>query len=219
MLDDRQYRDADVCTPLQAGSSTFDPKSCAALTSPNRTLLGIEQEQWIAGSLKNSRKSDWNVIGQPTLYAQRYFGAEDNKKIWSDGWDGFPAARKRLDQIFIKNKVKNLVIFGGDVHQNWVGYLKEDYDNPNSETLGVEFCGTSISSKSGGVNVSQALKNNPHFIFAETSRRGYGVADFRAQELNVTLRVLLDPREKESGVENLATFRVLSGSNRIEKLS
>ena len=220
MLDDRQYRDARVCPPSGAGSSTFNPKSCAELTDPNRTLLGVQQERWITSTLKDSSKFDWNLFGQPTLYAQRYFGAEDNKTIWNDGWDGFPVARKKIDQLLIQNKVKNFVIFGGDVHQNWVGYLKEDYDNPNSATLGVEFCGTSITSDFGSSgNLQQTLKNNPHFIFADASRRGYGVAEFTPQEMTVTLRTVMDVRQKDSGIESLAKFRVMSRTNKIDRLS
>lgn len=220
MLDDRQYRDADICTPAGAGSAIFDPKSCPELTNPNRTLLGPQQEQWLASALRDSGKSNWSVIGQPTLYAQRYLGAGDQKRIWNDGWDGFPVARKKIDQLLIQYKVKNFVIFGGDVHQNLVGYIKEDYDNPNSATLGVEFCGTSITANfGGGGNLQQTLKNNPHFIFADASRRGYGVAEFTPHEMTVTLRTVMDAKQKESSIESLAKFRVMSRSNKIDRLS
>ena len=46
---------------------------------------------------------------------------------------------------------RNNVVLGGDVHENWVGHVKADYAQPDSATVGVEFCGTSISSRSGGV--------------------------------------------------------------------
>lgn len=220
MLDDRQYRDAEVCSPSRAGSSKFDPKSCIELTNPNRTLLGEQQEQWIASILKDSNKSVWNVIGQPTLYGQRDFGVNGKKIIWSDGWDGFPAARKRINQLLIQNKVKNFVMFGGDIHQNLVGYIKEDYDNLSSAKLGVEFCGTSITSDFGSSrNSKQILKDNPHFIFADANHRGYGVAEFTPHAMTVTLRAVVDARQKDSGIESLAKFRVMSQTNEIERLS
>ena len=220
ILDDRQYRDPNICTPSEQGSAVFDPKTCPDLFSETRSLLGKTQEQWLTGVLKDSGKSTWNVIGQPTLYAQRYFPSGNNLLIWNDGWDGFPAARKRLNQVFMQNKVKNLVVFGGDVHENWVGYIKEDYDNPQSQTLGVEFCGTSITTIGGGEKyLASRLAKNPHFLFAQASKKGYGVAQFTPQELTVTLRVLADAQDENTAIESLATFKVVSGSNRINQIS
>jgi alkaline phosphatase D len=137
--------------------------------------------------------------------------------VWNDGWDGYPSARSRLNQEFINNQVKNLVIFGGDIHENWVGYIKRDYNNADSQVIGIEFCGTSITSLgNGGKSIKQRLLANPHFIFAEATRKGYGVAEFTPNELFVTLRVVSNAGDEETTVESLAKFRVQSQSNRIE---
>jgi alkaline phosphatase D len=217
ILDDRQYRDPAVCTPSGSGSAVVDPSACAELGSPERTLLGFNQEKWLSKVLKNADKNRWNVIGQPTLYSQRYFPRGDNLLVWNDGWDGYPSARSRLNQEFINNQVKNLVIFGGDIHENWVGYLKRDYNNADSQVIGIEFCGTSITSMgNGSKSIKQRLQANPHFIFAEATRKGYGVAEFTPKELIVTLRVVSNAGDEESTIESLAKFRVQSQSNRIE---
>jgi len=220
MLDDRQYRDPGACTPSGSGSAIFDPKGCPELNREDRSILGGDQERWLAGKLRGADKNIWNVIGQPTLYAQRYFPAGDQLLIWNDGWDGFPAARKRMDQLFIENKVKNLVIFGGDVHENWVGYIKADYDKFDSPILGVEFCGTSINSiGNGGKYLDARLAKNRHFIFAEATKKGYGIADFTPKDLTVTLRVLSDAQEETTSIETLAKFVVRSHSNNIQRLA
>ena len=220
VLDDRQYRDVEVCTPSGVGSAAINPKKCPELGNPNRSMLGATQENWLANILRDSDKSIWNVIGQPTLFAQRYFPSGETLLVWSDGWDGYPEARKRLNQQFVKNKVKNLVIFGGDVHENWVGYIKEDYDNKNSSTLGVEFCGTSISTIGGGAKYLESrLAKNPHFIFAEATKKGYGVAEFTPRELVVTLRVVGSADEEKSTIETLAKFKVEAGTNKITRIN
>ena len=139
--------------------------------------------------------------------------------IWNDGWDGFPQARKRMDQLFIQNKVKNLVIFGGDVHENWVGYIKADYDESDSPVLGVEFCGASITSIGNTEKYLDAiLAKNQHFIFAEASKKGYGIAEFTPKALTVTLRVVSNVQEEKTSIETLAKFMVQSQSNKIERL-
>lgn len=63
---------------------------------------------------------------------------------WSDGWDGYPAARRRpLSQIAEQN-ITNLVVIGGDIHSFWVTDLKPDFNDPVSPTVATEFVGTSV---------------------------------------------------------------------------
>ena len=220
MLDDRQYRDPNICSPNAQGSAIIDPKSCPELKAPERSILGGEQEKWLINKLKNSNQSIWNVIGQPTLYAQRYFPSNDQLLIWNDGWDGFPAARQRLNQALIQNQVKNVVLFGGDVHENWVSYIKADYDKQDSAILGVEFCGTSLTSIGEGAKYIDArLSKNPHFIFAEATKKGYGIAEFTPKALTVSLRVLTNAQNEDASIETLAKFVVQSHSNKIIRLS
>ena len=106
----------------RGGGSTIDASECAELGDPKRTLLGIEQEQWLQAGLESSRQR-WNVIGQQTLMAQ-FNRAEAGGKLWTDGWDGYPLARRRLlEQL---TKTSNPVVIGGDVHAFFVSELKMD---------------------------------------------------------------------------------------------
>jgi alkaline phosphatase D len=105
--------------------------------------------------------------------------------------------------------VTNPVILGGDVHANWVGHIKADYSNPASQSVGVEFCGTSITSHGGSNDrMDQVLAENPHFVFADRERRGYGVAEFTPKQLVTTLRAVTDATQPDSGVATLAQFAV-----------
>jgi alkaline phosphatase D len=112
-----------------------------------------------------------------------------------------------------KYVVKNPVFLGGDVHENWVGHVKSDYAQTAaakaSAVIGVEFCGTSISSPSGNVARTPArLAENPHFVFADARYRGYGVVEFTPKQLTTTLRVLDDVKQKTTKIETLAQFVV-----------
>ena len=78
--------------------------------------------------------------------------------------------------------------------------------------MGVEFCGTSISSRGGSNDgMADTLAENPHFVFADRERRGYGVAEFTPQQLNVALRVVDDVTQADSGLQTLARFVVEPG--------
>jgi len=73
LLDTRQFRDPQVCNPNnKIGASKVDPRTCAIWDDPQRTLLGPQQESWLSREFETSQ-SQWNVIGQQTLFGQRNF--------------------------------------------------------------------------------------------------------------------------------------------------
>ena len=216
MLDCRQYRDAQVCNaPGAAVSGQVNPEECASWLDPQRTMLGEPQEAWLRNEFDKSRQGGgvWNVMGQPSLFGQRDNKPGEGQSFWNDGWDGYSAARTRMTNVLQKNAVKNPVFLGGDVHENWVGYLKSDYAQTAvakaAASIGVEFCGTSITSTSSNVARTAArLAENPHFVFADAKFRGYGVVEFTPKQLTTTLRVVDDARQKITKVETLAQFVV-----------
>ena len=222
MLDARQYKSPQVCTrDGKRGSSTVNPASCAQWNDPARSMLGAQQEQWLdAGWASMQTKStSWNIMGQQSLLGQRDFQAGPGQNFWNDGWDGYSAARGRLIDSARKNAVPNLVVLGGDVHENWVGQIKADYANVASSAVGVEFCGTSITSRSGGdAKLAETLAENPHFIFADAQRKGYGVVDITPRQLKTTLRVVSDVTRQDASIETLAQFTVASGRAAVEQM-
>ena len=214
LLDARQYKDPQPCAKDgKLGSNTFSPATCVDWANPARSFLGAQQERWLNDEFKHS-KAAWTVLGQQTLFGQRDFKTGPEQTLWNDGWDGYPAARKRLTDSFTNNAVANLVLLGGDVHENWVGHVKADYANPQSANVGVEFCGTSITSRSGNASKAKTdewLAENPHFVFAETKAKGYGVVEFTPKQLTTTLRVVDDVTRKDTQIQSLARFEVQAG--------
>ena len=115
--------------------------------------------------------------------------------------------------------MKRLVLLGGDVHANWGGHVKADYARASSATLGVEFCGTSITSHGGSnARIAEQLARNPHFVLADRERRGYGVVEFTPQQLTTTLRVVDDVAQSDSGISTLAQFVVEAGRPRLQRM-
>jgi len=218
LLDGRQYRSPQACTrDGRAGSSTVNPLACPQLADPARTMLGAEQEQWLAARLA-AGGATWTVLGQGTLFGQRDLVPGPGTLVWNDGWDGYPAARQRLVAALQGAPVRNPVLLGGDVHENWVGHIKADYARPESANVGVEFCGTSISSRT---TEPQHLRNrwadNPHFVYAQAQHRGYGLADFRPGRLEVALRVVDDVTRRDASVSTDARFVVEAGRPEVHR--
>jgi alkaline phosphatase D len=228
MLDPRQYRDRQACSKDgKFGSSMVNPAKCADWLDPKRTMLGAQQESWLSAELASAKQrgSTWNVLAQSTLFGLRDNTPGDGQSFFNDGWDGYAAARKRLTNAIQKYTVQNVVMLGGDVHENWVGYLKADYVQTATaqaaQAIGVEFCGTSITSTAGSRAVEKTperLAENPHFVFADAKFRGYGVIDFTAKQLTTTLRVVDNVRSKTTTPSTLAQFVVPAGRAVIERV-
>lgn len=219
LLDTRQHKSPPICTRGgKPGASTIDPSRCSAWADPARTLLGVDQERWLDTHLSHQAGAGWTLIGQPTLFGPRDFRSGPGQSFWNDGWDGYPAARQRLIDALRRHRVDNPVLFGGDVHENWVGHIQADYADPAGASIGVEFCGTSISSRSGGnAKTAERLAENPHFVFADAQHKGYGLVELTPRRLDVWLRVVDDVRRADSGLQTLARFSVDAGSHRIER--
>ena len=219
MLDCRQYRDPQVCTPgKKPGSGVVRKEACQELASAQRTMLGRQQEQWLEDKLSRSGEHIWNLVAQSTLFGPRVFRSRSGDQVWNDGWDGYPQARKSLLAQISRYQVPNPVILGGDVHSSWVGQIKEDYDQTDSKSLGVEFCITSISSYDAQESPN-ILRTNPHFVFSDSTRKGYAMAEITPDEMRVHLRVVKDHRARSTDIETLASFMVRAGTARAERMA
>ena len=69
-----------------------------------------------------------------------------------------------------------------------------------------------------GHKTAQRLAENPHFVFADAQRKGYGVVEFTPGQLSTTLRVVDDVTRQDSRIETLARFNVQAGRALIERL-
>ena len=212
VLDDRQYRDHQVCPRPDrgGGSNVVTAADCPELLLPGRTLLGRTQEQWLSDGLAGSG-ARWNVIAQQTLMAQVDRRPGEGQSFWTDGWDGYPAARERLLGAIAGTRAANPLVFGGDVHLFAVCDLKADFNDPGSPVVATEFVGSSISSQGIPVKTVESWRaDNPHIHYLNSARRGYASIDLSAKRCLVRLRTV---NEKDSGspIHTLAAWTVESG--------
>jgi alkaline phosphatase D len=207
VLDDRQYRDYEVCPkPGRAGSNYV--KDCPERLDPKRTILGWKQEDWLKKSLKDSSAS-WDVIVQQTLMAQAKHRGD---RFWTDGWDGYPAARRRLLEAVNRGPSSDTIVIGGDVHAYAVCDLKVDFDDPHSPTVATEFCGTSITSQGPSAKETDGvLERNPHIHYANGNARGYVRVALSQKKADVALRSIESEKVPETGIRDVARYFVEKG--------
>ncbi len=139
------------------------------LADPAHTMMGMEQEKWLADGFAQSVASGtkWQVLAQQVIMGKTltphdtssWFRPDDppndKKKAeltlaaelgdlgvssHTDRWDGYPAARSRLLSS-AQQAGADLVVLAGDSHNAWAFEL----DN-NGQPAGVEFAVHSVSS-------------------------------------------------------------------------
>jgi alkaline phosphatase D len=185
VLDTRQYRSKQAC-----GGGT---KACPEASDPRRTILGAEQEKWLFENLAAAR-SRWTVLGQQVpSFARDIRGADAASRFSMDKWDGYVASRNRLYARLKEARAPNPVVLSGDVHQHYGSDLKLDFTKPESETIGVEFTNTSLTSGSDGTDVAggweRTRSDNPHIKY-HSNRRGYIACTATAAQMRADFKIL-----------------------------
>jgi alkaline phosphatase D len=223
VLDDRQYRAVQACPGKGlGGSNSVGPRACPLLLDPRRTMLGMEQEAWLAEGLRSS-KARWNILAQQTLMAQSTqvpVTAPDGGRFWTDGWDGYPAARRRLLDTLVSSRAANPLVLGGDVHTFYASELRADFNRPASKAnpvVATEFVGTSVTSSSRPQQrTSQYVAMNPHIKYGRSDKRGYMLLEVTPKETRTRFMGLDEVRDPRTVQRELAAFRVEDGKVGVE---
>ena len=218
VLDDRQYRSWQACPPedprrpgVFAGSTTLDVSRCPELDDPRRTILGTAQERWLEGSLTESGAA-WNVLAQQTRMAQLDQQLGPGRRAWTDGWDGYPVARRKLLEFIRDKSIANPVAIGGDVHAFNVADLRTDFDDERSPVVASEFVGSSITSHGWPQERFDALRgDNPHMLLMESRHRGYVRVAVTPKSWAADLRAMETVLERNAACNTLKSFVVESG--------
>lgn len=205
VLDGRQYRSPQVCPrPGRGGGNIAD--DCHERLDAGRTLLGAVQEKWLLDGLAASN-ARWNVIAQQTLMAQADRIPGEGQAFWTDGWDGYPVARRRLLTYIAEKRITNPVVIGGDLHMSVVADLKTDFDEKRAPVVATEFVATSITSDGPSRPRTEAwVADNPHIKYADPTRRGYTVMELSARRCVAHLRTLDDVRNPDTRIRTLVSF-------------
>jgi alkaline phosphatase D len=207
VLDTRQYRD---------DQATSDPER----QDPSRTITGEEQEQWLFNGLATSG-AHWKVLAQQVFFAKRK--PDEGESYSMDAWDGYLGSRNRVLEFIQEQRIANPIVLTGDVHNNWAAELKANFDEPNSETLGVEFIGTSITSGGDGAatpgpDQQAILEENPHIRFFN-GQRGYVRCRLRPELWRTDYRVLPYVKEPGAPIYTKASFAVEAGRPGLQVVS
>jgi len=171
-----------------------------AWQDPAVTMMGSQQEVWLAHDLRRSVKQGqrWQVVGFGTIMGKQQLpvaaeallgGATGHVDDYVrgaiaatragvasnlDSWGGYPAARARFLHS-AQAAEADLVVLSGDSHNAWAFDLAQD------GAAGVEFAGQAVTSPgfesafaTDPKRVARMMvEGNPELKWCDTSRRGY----------------------------------------------
>ncbi|MEU9392688.1 alkaline phosphatase D family protein [Streptomyces sp. NPDC048324] len=205
VLDTRQFRTDQATT--QEGAQ-----------SPSMTMLGAEQKQWLLDGLHDS-PARWNLIASQIMMAETDLQVGDGKLWYYDAWDGYQVERNALLGEFAD--VRNPVVLSGDRHLTMVSDLRTDYADPESDVVGAEFVGTSVSSNGDQDQAAfhaqwdPLLPDNPHWKLID-AHRGYHLFDIDRHGIDAQVRVVDTVVRPTAAASTLARLRVENGRPGVE---
>jgi len=209
-LDCRQYRSHHACAypSHDAGRIVVD---CTELADPARTMLGAEQERWLQQGLATST-CQWKLLGQSTQMSATGIDTPEGRKTWTDGWDGYPEARRRLLQAAADTRLSNLVVLGGDVHRHVAADLRLRPNDPDSAVIASEIVGGSVTSRGAGqAAMARLRRDNPDVVHARGDQRGYAAIEITPEAMRCEFRATAHPVLADASFETQARFAVEAG--------
>lgn len=199
------------------------------VSDPERTLLGLDQEAWLAEQLDAST-AKWKLIGQQVMMAHlKTTGAPNSEGggmvVNYDQWNGYDSSRSRFFDLLEQGKIDNVIVLTGDIHSSWAFDLTRDPNNPSAYdpatgmgSLAVEFVTPAVTSPGLPPLLASALSGlfsqNPHMRFAEATLRGYIVLDLTPKRAQAAWYHFDDVVEPKSAKESFAVaFSTEDGRN------
>jgi alkaline phosphatase D len=206
VLDTRQYRTPQ---PYEGDRHDIDE----LVMSPDGTMIGAEQMDWLQSSLTKSN-AKWNVLAQQVLMAMVDAEPGEEQEFSMEKWTGYSYERIKLMQYLEEQKIANPVVITGDIHSNWVNNLRVDDRKADTPVVATEFVGTSISSSGDGEDrmkvMERSMSENACVQFFN-SQRGYVRCTLTPDEWRTDFRVVEYVSKPGAPIKDRATYVIEAG--------
>lgn len=210
-VDARQFRSEHVCHSWRGPRHGRMLWRCAEALSPERTMLGMDQEAWLADGLATSTRA-WKFIVQPTQISPSGLNLPFAPLLYGDGWDAYPAARERLLSSIAQPRVQDVVCLGGDVHRHVAANLRLQPGDPQSPIVASEIVTSSITSPGLSEVLTQWVKaGNPDLLHVRSDQRGFVLLDVTAQQVMSEFRATAHPVRADARLHTQARYVIDRG--------
>ena len=210
----------------------------------DRTMLGQEQFDWFIEQCAEA-KAHWRMVANSVMVGQvksdlmpeelgnplselgvltkRDYGPEP------DQWDGYAVERRRVLAAVRQHVNHNIVFLSGDCHSSWAVDIKLDPEDPIEESIGGEFCTTSVTSenldddagwhpRSKSIEIeAQIIDKNPHIHWCETDSHGFVVIDVTRERVQADWWFTDHIHIPHDGLHHGASWIVPSEEDRVRR--
>jgi alkaline phosphatase D len=153
------------------------PAASAEVNDSQRTILGVEQFEWVKNELLQSDSGTWRLMFNSVMMNRAVSLA--GYPIDADLWEGYRPERDSLLRFIATEGIDNVVSYAGDYHSSWAGELPLANYNDSADTgsAGVEFVVCALTSSPHTVgDIATFQQINPHIHWIEQSSNGYLIA-------------------------------------------
>ncbi|QKW05975.1 alkaline phosphatase D family protein [Streptomyces sp. NA04227] len=210
--------------------------------SPERTLTGRKQLDWLKAGLSASQTS-WRLVGTSVMISPMAFGSlpaellkpllellglpSQGLAVNTDQWDGYTHDRAELLGHLQAQAIRNTVFLTGDIHMAFANEVPVKAGTyPLSGSAATEFVVTSVTSDNIDDIVGSwasplaegAIKlANRHIKWLDMDSHGYGVLDVTAQASQMDYYVVSDREDPAATVSWTRGYRTPSGTQKVER--
>lgn len=212
-LDTRQFRDAPPCLDRIAPLTRKVLWRCEETDEASRTMLGMPQEYWLAEGLAGSL-ADWKLVLQTTQLSPAPLPVPGTDELvqYADGWDAFPAARRRLMEAIAQPRVRDVVFLGGDVHRHVAANLRLNPLDANSPIVASELVASSVTSRGLSEWLTSAIRRRqPDILHCRSDQRGYALLDLTAERLRCEFWATSHPVLADARFQVQAHYEIARG--------
>ena len=193
VLDTRRFRTPPTCPSHQTLPGS---QQCDALNDPDRTMLGADQEQWLADVLGAS-SARWEIVVSSVVLSEMSVAVGAAPAINEDQWDGYPGQRDRFVDILDDRAI----VVSGDIHSGGVAGFAEV-----PEVIAPSISSTLSTGLELGLSVLAATK--PEIVYLETRRRGYAILDLTPDAASVQFRYVSTALDRDATIEDGPSFAI-----------
>lgn len=210
VLDGRQFRDDQPC-----GDRVGVPAdSCAELDDEDRSMLGADQEAWLADELAASTAT-WTVLAQQTVVKALVLG---DLVLNVDQWDGYPAARRRLFASIVAADLPNVVVLTGDIHAGGAADLRTPDARTTGDIIAAELVAPGISSPGFGAIVEDLDLSSLGLAYVNFADNGYVRCTVTPETWTAEFLVVDTIAEATSDISVDATLELTNGTPGLRRL-
>ena len=217
---------------LDIRSRRHEPVPPPAMDDADRSMLGVEQRDWLLGALDDGPA--WQIVATPSIFTRTWVPEpgellhtalmelklmdEDGEGPDYDQWDGYPAERAAI--VARLGQLPDVVLLSGDIHASVAAEVRADDGTP----VAVEMTTPSVTSqnlddKLGVANRDPVVVDSEtafvraqdHVAWCDFASHGYVVVDVDRARVRGEWWHVDTVLERTAGVRRAAAYDVLRG--------